>query len=141
MANPSIRGHSGRIKFFQDGQDAGIVNLTSVNINQESTFMKSYYVGQAEPECDQAIEGWTGDVEAEVKDATIDKLIDALVTNNLNGIGISDYSFVSTELYGDGSTQSYVYYDVVFKMSRKQEGLQGKITKRLEFQAAGRKAL
>jgi hypothetical protein len=137
----SIRGHQGKLSFFQDGADASIVNLTSVEINQDSTFMRSNYVGQAEPEGDQAVEGWSGSVEAEVKDATIDKFIDALVTNNLNGIGVSDYTFVSTENYADGTTQSYVYYDVQFKTSRKQEGLQAKITKRLEFQASGRKAL
>lgn len=103
--------------------------------------MRSYYVGAPEPESDQAIEGWSGDVEAEVKDANLDEFIDALITNNLNGIGVSDYTFTSTELYADGTTKSYVYYDLVMKMSRKQEGLQAKMTKRLEFQASGRKPL
>lgn len=141
MANPAIRGHQGQIKFYQDGGDVGIVNLTSVEANQDSTFMRSNYVGVAESEGDQVIEGWSGSVEAEVKDASIDLFIDALTTNNLNGIGVSDYTFTITELYGDGTTQSYVYYDCQFKMSRKQEGLQAKITKRLEFQSSGRKAL
>lgn len=137
----SIRGHQGQIKFFQDGAQVGFANITSVDINQDSTFMRSNYVGQPQPEGDQAIEGWSGSVEAEVKNAEIDTFIDALVTNNLNGIGVSDYTFVSTELYADGTTKSYVYYDVQFKMGRKQEGLQAKITKRLEFQASGRQAL
>lgn len=141
MANPSIRGHQGQIKFFQDGAQVAIVNLTSVNMNQDSDFMRSHYVGANEPEGDQTINGWSGDAEAEVKDASIDEFIDALITNNLNGIGISDYTVTSTELYADGTTKSYVYYDMQFKMSRKQEGLQSKITKRLEFQAAGRKPL
>lgn len=137
----SIRGHQGQIKFFQDGGQLNIVNLTSLDVNQDSTFMRSNYVGQPEPEGDQAIEGWSGSAEAEVKDASIDLMIDALVTNNLNGIGVSAYSFLTTELYADGTTQSYVYYDVQFKMGKKQGGLQEKITKRLEFQASGRKAL
>lgn len=141
MANPSIRGHQGQIAFFQDGADKGLANLTSVDINQDSNFMRSNYVGKPEPEGDQSIEGWSGSVDAEVKDATIDKLIDALVTNNLNGIGVSDYTFVHTELYSDGTQQSYVYYDVQFKMSKKQEGLQAKMTKKLDFQASGRKAI
>jgi len=141
MAKPSIRGHQGQIKFFQDGAQVAIANLTSCNIQQDSTFMLSYYTGAPEPESDQAIEGWSGDVEAEVKDASIDEFMDALITNNLNGIGVSDYTFTSTELYADGTTKSYVYYDCVFKMSRKQEGLQAKMTKRLEFQCSGRKAL
>lgn len=141
MANASLRGHQGQIKFFQDGALQGIVNLTSFERNQDSTFMRSNYVGQPEPEGDQAIEGWSGSVDAEVKDAGIDEFIDALVTNNLNGIGVSDYTFTETELYSDGTTKTYVYYDVQFKMGKKQEGLQAKITKRLEFQASGRKAL
>ncbi len=141
MANPSIRGHQGKIAFFQDGAQVDLVNLTSVDITQESTFMRSKYVGSPEPEGDQAMDGWTGSVDAEVKDSAIDDLIDALTTNNLNGIGISDYSFVSTELYGNGTTKSWVYYDCQFKMSKKQEGLQSKITKKLDFQASGRKPL
>lgn len=137
----SIRGHQGQIKLFQDGGDLGIVNLTSVDISQDSSFIKSYYVGQSEPENDQAMEGWSGTLEAEVKGDDVDKMIDALVTNNLNGIGVSDYSMISTELYADGTQSSYVYYGMVFKMSKKQGGLQEKITKRLEFSATGRKRL
>jgi len=141
MAGPSIRGHQGSIKFFQDGALVNMVNITSFECNQDSTFMRSNYVGQAEPEGDQAIEGWSGNADAEVKDASLDEFIDALTTNNLNGIGVSDYTFVLTENYPDGTTKSYVYYDVQFKMGRKQEGLQAKVTKRLEFQASGRKPL
>lgn len=141
MAGPSIRGHQGTWKIFQDGSLVNIVNLTSVEVNMDSTFMRSHYVGQPETEGDQAIEGWSGSAEAEVKDASVDEFIDALVTNNLNGIGVSDYTFVSTENYPDGTTKSYVYYDMQWKMSKKQEGLQSKMTKRLEFQAAGRKPL
>ncbi len=137
----SIRGHLGQFKIFENGALANIVNITSVDITQDATFSRSNYVGKSEPEGDQACDGWSGSLEAEVKDAEVDSFIDALVTNNLNGIGVSDYSFVTTELYSDGTSRSYVYYDAQFKMSRKQEGLQSKITKRLEFQASGRKAL
>lgn len=141
MANPSLRGHQGQISFFQDGAQIAFTAIKKVSLNQDSTFMRSYYVGQSEPEGDQAMEGWSGNAELEVKDASIDAFIDALVTNNLNGIGVSDYTFVSTELYADGTTKSYVYYDVQFKMSKEQGGLQEKMTKRLDFQASGRKAL
>jgi hypothetical protein len=137
----SIRGHQGQIKFFKDGGDQKLVNLTSVDINQDSNFMRSHYVGQALPEGDQSFDGWSGSVEAEVKGAEIDEFIDALVTDNLNGIGVGDYTMVSTELYSDGTTKSYVYFDMQFKTSRKQGGANEKITKRLEFQASGRKAL
>jgi hypothetical protein len=137
----SIRGHQGQISFFQNGQQVNFVAIKKVSLNQDSTFMRSYYTGQPEPEGDQAIEGWSGNVEAEVKDAGIDLFIDALVTNNLNGIGVASYTFVTTENYADGTTQSYVYYDVQFKMSKEQAGLQDKMTKRLDFQASGRQPL
>lgn len=138
----SIRGHQGQFKVFQDGALVPkIYNITNVDINQDSTFMRSNYVGQPEPEGDQAIEGWSGSLDMEVKDAGADEFIDALVTSNLAGIGVSDYAFVTTENYADGTSKSYVYYDVQFKTSRKNGGLQEKITKRLEFQASGRKPL
>lgn len=134
----SIRGHMGQFKIFADGNLQNIVNITSVDVNQDSTFSRSYYVGNPVGEGDQSIEGWSGTLEMEVKDAEVDKFIDALVTNNLSGIGVSDYTFQTIENYPDGRVQAYVYYDVQFKMSRRQSGLSEKITKRLEFQAAGR---
>ena len=134
----SIRGHLGQFKIYQDGAVTSIVNLTNVTVNQDSTFIRTNYVGQPVPEGDQAFEGWSGSCEAEVKDASIDQFIDGLVTNNLNGIGISNYTFVITELYSDGTQSSYVYSDVQWKMGRKQGGLQEKITKHLDFQASFR---
>ena len=138
MANPSIRGHKGQFKIFENGQLTNIVDITSVDISQDSTFSRTMYVGRAIPEGDQAIEGWSGSLDLEVKDASVDEFIDALVTNNLNGIGVSDYTFLTTEEYGDGTTANYVYSDVQFKMSKKQSGLSEKMTKRLEFQASSR---
>jgi hypothetical protein len=137
----SIRGHQGKIKFFKDGGDLKILNITSLDINQDSNFIRSNYVGNPIPEGDQSFEGWSGSIDAEVKGSEIDDLIDALVEDNLNGIGVSDYTFVSTEEYSDGTSRSYVYFDCQFKMSRKNGGQQEKITKKLDFQASGRKAL
>lgn len=137
----SIRGHQGKFTVFRDGAPQPIINLTNVDVNQDSSFMRSYYVGQSEPESDQAVEGWSGSIECEVKDSSIDDFIDALITNNLNGIGVSDYAFVVTENYADGTSKSHVYYDIVWKMSRKSGGLQEKVTKRLEFQASGRRVI
>lgn len=137
----SIRGHQGTLKIFKDGALQNIVNLTSVDISQDSSFSRSFYVGSQVPEGDQSMEGWSGSVEAEVKDASIDEFIDALVTDNLNGIGVGDYTFISTENYADGTTKSYVYFDVQWKMSKRQAGLNEKMTKKLDFQASGRLAL
>lgn len=137
----SIRGHVGSIKVFENGAVANIVNILNVDINQDSSFSRSFYVGKTTGEGDQTIEGWSGSMEAEVKDAAIDEFIDALVTNNLNGIGVSDYTLVTTENYPNGTTKSYVYFDCQFKMSKRQAGLTEKMTKRLEFQCSGRQPL
>lgn len=137
----SIRGHQGSFKIFQDGSLQNIVNITKVDVNQKSDFMQSNFVGNPIPEGDQSIQGWEGSIDLEVKDDEVDKFIDALVLNNLNGIGVSDYTFISTENYADGRTVSYVYYDCQFKMSKSQEGAQSKMTKKLDFQAAGRERL
>lgn len=137
----SIRGHLGQIKFYKNGALLKIVNCTSFEVSMDSAFSRSYYTGQQESEGDQAIEGWSGNADFEVKDPSIDDFIDALVTDNLNGIGVSDYSFSLTENYPDGTTRNYGYFDCQFKMSRKQQGLQTKVTKRLDFQAASRRKL
>ena len=137
----SIRGHAGQFKIFQDGALANIVDITKVSVAQDSSFSRSFYVGRPVPEGDQAIEGWSGSVDLEVKDAAVDEFIDALVQNNLNGIGVSDYTFMTTENYADGTSKSYVYFDVQWKMSRENGGLNEKITKKLDFQASGRQAL
>jgi hypothetical protein len=137
----SIRGHQGQFKIFKDGALQDIVNLTKVSIAQDSSFSRAFYVGNPIGEGDQVMEGWSGSIDAEVKDAAIDEFIDALVEDNLNGIGVSDYTFVSTENYADGTSKSYVYFDCQFKMSREQAGMNEKMTKKLDFQASGRKAL
>lgn len=137
----SIRGHQGQFKIFENGSLVNILNLTKVDVNQDSTFSRAFYVGNAVGEGDQTIEGWSGSCEMEVKDAEADLFIDALINNNLNGIGVSDYTFITTENYADGTSQSYVYFDCQFKLSRRSGGLNEKITKTLEFQASGRKAL
>ena len=134
----SIRGHQGQFKIFQDGSLQNIVNITKVDINQKSDFVQSMYVGSPVPEGDQTIMGWEGSIDLVVKDSEVDTFIDALVTNNLNGIGVSDYTFISTENYADGRSTSYVYFDCQFKMSKSQEGLQSKMTKKIDFQASGR---
>jgi hypothetical protein len=137
----TIRGHQAQFKIFENGSLKDIINVTKVTVNQDSSFSRSYFVGAAEPVGDQTIEGWSGSVDLEVGDKNVDTFIDALIANNLNGIGVSDYSFIVTENYPDGQTQSHVYYDVQFKMSRDAGGLNAKITKKLDFQASGRKAL
>lgn len=141
MANPSIRGHKGQFKIFENGNLVNIVDITSVDVSQDSSFQRTFYVGRPVAEGDQSIEGWSGSAELEVKDASVDEFIDALVTNNLNGIGVSDYTFLTVEEYGNGTRQSYVYFDVQWKMSKRQSGLTEKMTKRLEFQASGRQKL
>ena len=138
---PTIRGHQGTFKVYQDSVEKVFDTITRVSVNQDANFIKSFYVGSRYPEIDVSQEGWSGQFEMEVKNDNIDLFIDALITNNLNGIGISDYSFVCTEKYDDGTIASYVYFNCAFKMSKDQSGLNEKIVKRIEFVAAGRQRL
>ena len=105
---------------------------------KDSSFSRTNYVGRALPEGDQSQEGWSGSIDLEVKDSSVDKFIDALINDNLNGIGVSEYTFIDTELYKDGTSASYVYFDCQFKMSNSTRGLSEKMTKRLEMQCSGR---
>jgi hypothetical protein len=80
-------------------------------------------------------------MDAEVKDDAIDQFIDALVNQNLAGIGVEDITVLSEEYYPDGRVASYVYFDCQFRMSKSIAGLTEKQTKRLDFQASGRQRL
>lgn len=137
----SLRGHQGQVKFFKNGKEVLLAAITKVDANQDSTFSRAHYVGQRIPEGDQAIDGWSGSVDMEVKDSALDDMIDELVTDNQNGIGVADYTMVISENYGDGQTSSHVYYDLQLKMSKTMAGLNDKMTKKLDFQASGRLAL
>lgn len=134
----SIRGHQGLFKAYQDGKEIVIDTITSVSVNQDSSFSRSMYVGNPVPEGDQVMEGWSGSIDMEVKNDVVETFIDALVTNNLNGIGVSEYAFISTENYPDGTSSSYLYFDVQWKMGKSQSGMNEKIKKTLSFQASGR---
>lgn len=134
----SIRGHQAHFKIYENGEEKTITTINRVSVNQDSNFSRAFYVGNPIGEGDQTIEGWSGQMEMEVKDDTVESFIDGLVTSNLSGIGVSDYTFIVTEYYPDGTFSSYVYYDCQFKMSKDQGGLNDKVTKRMDFQAAGR---
>jgi hypothetical protein len=135
---PSIRGHQGQFNIYQDGGQVQVVAIKTVDVNQDSGFITSNYVGDPLVENDQSIDGFSGTAEMEVKDNVVETFLDALITNNLNGIGVSAYTFVVTENYPNGTISSYAYFDVVWKLSRRQAGQQEKVTKKLDFKAAGR---
>jgi hypothetical protein len=134
----SIRGHQALFKVYENGSEHVIDTITSVSVNMDSNFSRSMYVGNPIPEGDQSVEGWSGSIDMEVKNDVADAFIDALITNNLNGIGVSDYTFLTTENFPDGTSASYVYFDCQWSLSKSQSGLSDKVTKSLSFQASGR---
>lgn len=137
----SIRGHQGRIRILRNGGDSEIIHITSADINQDSTFSRSFYVGNPIPEGDQSVEGWSGSMELEVKNAKVDELIDAMVSGQLAGIGVEDVAYMIDELYADGTLSSYVYFNVQIRMSKRVSGQTEKQTKRVDFQSSGRQRL
>lgn len=134
----SIRGHQGVVKLFTSGQLEDIVNILSAEVNQDSTFSRAFYVGKTIGEGDQTVEGWSGTMDLEVKGPEVDDFIDALIANNLAGVGVDEITVIMEERYSDGTIRAYVYYDMQFKMSKRQPGMTEKVTKRLEFQSSGR---
>jgi hypothetical protein len=134
----SIRGHQATFKFYENGSEVVVDTITGVSVNQDSNFSRAFYVGAPIPEGDQTIEGWSGSFDMEVKDDRIETFLDALITNNLNGIGVSDYTFITTENYPNGTSASYVYFDCQFSLNKTQSGLNEKVTKAVNFQASGR---
>ena len=134
----SIRGHQTSLKITKNGGDTDIVDVTRFEFNQDSTFSRTNYLGRPVAEGDQTQEGWSGSMDMEVKDETVDDMIDAMITENLAGLGIEEINILHTENYADGTTKSWVYFDMQFKMSGTNAGLTEKNTKRLEWQASGR---
>jgi hypothetical protein len=133
----SIRGHQTAVKLFKAGQQVGVLPMTGFTANQDSDFSRSEYLGQQFPEGDQTQKGWSGSIDTEVKSAVVDELIDAIITQNLNGIGVEEITIVDTENYDDGTSKSYVYFDVQLKMSKDMRGKE-KVAKKLDWQASGR---
>lgn len=138
MANPSIRGHQGYFKMYRDGVEIRLDSVTRVSISMDSNFSRQLYVGNPIPEGDQTVEGWSGTIEMQVKNAFIEDFIDALIAANLSGINVSDNIFMSQEFYSDGSSRTYAYRDCQFRLSKDQGGLAEKTMKRLDMQASQR---
>lgn len=134
----SIRGHMATFKLYENGTEVVLDGITNVSVNQDSSMTRSFYVGAPVGEGDQSIEGWSGSFDMEVKDDRIEKFLDALITNNLNGIGVADYTFIVSEQYPNGTRSDYVYFDCQFTLGKTQAGLNEKITKSISFQASGR---
>ena len=138
MATPTIRGHRAYVRFYLNGEERRIDTVTRFSVSEDSSFSRQYFVGSAIPQGDQSIDGWSGSFDAQVSNDVVDAMIDAILQPNQAGIAIPDITIVATEQYTDGTTSSYVYYDLQFRMSKDQGGLQEKVTKRLDFQASGR---
>jgi len=140
MGNPSIKGHQISIEFFQDGKKVVIDTITNVTVNQDSNFTRSQYVGNPIPEGDQTFSGWSGSFDLEVKGPELDELMEAITSQNYNGVGISDLAILETENYSDGRTASFLHMDTQLKLSKTGQGNQ-KVTKRLDFQSSFRKKI
>lgn len=137
----SIRGQMGQLRLLKAGNIVAIVDITKFTVNMDSTFMRTHYAGKAIPEGDQSIDGFSGNIDTEVKDAAMEDFIDAIVTQNYVGVGVEECALVLTETYPDGSDTNYMYNDVQFKYSRDNAGANEKVTKKLDFQAGSRTKL
>lgn len=141
MSTPTIRGHQTALKVIKDGKQVTIDTITDFSVDMDSTFMRSKFVGRAIPEGDQAIEGWSGSMNMEVRNSEVEEIIDALVTANLNGIGITEFILLDTENYADGSSVTYAYMDVQLGYGKQAKGFDAKVTKSVKFQSSFRQKI
>lgn len=137
----TIRGHQTQIRILEDGNVSNIIEITKFTSKMDNTFMRSRFVGNPIPQGDQSIDGWSGNAALEVSNDTVEKFIDALVTNNLSGIGVKDYALVDTEMYDDGTSASYLYSDVQWALSKEAGSFDTKVTKSLDWQASYRQRI
>ena len=45
----SIRGHQGQFKIFENGELTNVIDLTGVDVNQDSDFIRTEFVGRPQP--------------------------------------------------------------------------------------------
>lgn len=138
MANPSSRGHQALFKVFKNGEEIVIDTIMKVSVAMDSSFSRHFYVGNPIPQGDQTVEGWSGSFDMEVTNDVVEEFIDGLITNNLNGFGFTDDTFLIREEFSDNTVATYIYVDCQFKLSTEIGTLKDKITKRIDFQAATR---
>ena len=134
----TIRGHQASFRIFKNGVEQVFDAITRVSVSEESSLERKAYVGRPTTESDKSHMGWSGSFEMEARNKLIEDFMDALITDTLNGIGVTDYSFTITEIYGDGSRAAHVYTNCLFKYGREQTGLDNKVTKSIEFIASQR---
>lgn len=137
----TIRGHQSEVRLLKDGQLVNILHMTKFSAKMDNTMMRSRFVGQSVPMGDQSIDGWSGNAAFEVADDQIEQFIDALVTGNLAGVGVSDYSLIDTEYYADGSSASYLYTDIQWAYSKEVGSFDTKTTKSMDWQASFRQRI
>ena len=115
MPNATLRGHQALFKIYRNGTEEIFDAITKVSISQDASFSRHLYVGNPIPESDVVYMGWTGSFETEARNATIEDFLDALVTNNLNGINVDRCHFIIRESYVDGTQNAHLYQNCFFQ--------------------------
>ena len=138
MPNPTIRGNSAQIRTIRNGEVINVGPITNFQSSMDSEFFRTFGVGDSVGKSDQAINGWTGRFDLELDNPGLSDFINDMVTENLNGVGLSDYVIVQTFFYSDGQSRSFAFTDCVFRYSENVPTNQGKITASVDFQASRR---
>ena len=107
----SIRGDKGQVRVLENGGLVGVYEFTGFSANEDQSVLKSYYVGQTEPEIDKSVMGYSGSFTIEVKNDTMERLIfrqNEAIKNNNNRPNIS--IVVVKEYGGNGASPSSTLY-------------------------------
>lgn len=134
MGTPSIKSHQYALEMYRGGKKIIIDTITNVSVNQDADFSRSQYVGNPIGEGDTTYNGNSGSLDMEVKGPEADDLLQAIVTENYNGVGITDVALLETENYSNGVVATWLHLGVQLKMSKTAQG-NSKVTKRIDFQS------
>lgn len=141
MSAKTIQGRDTQIRLFRNGALIDIVEITQFESKEDADFKRSEYLGNTGTVGDTTFKGWSGSMEAETKNATIDDLIDALIEENLGRLNVDDITIQDTENYRDGTKAAWVYYGIQLKYSKNAANRDDKVKKKIEWQADSRKRI
>lgn len=108
----AVTGKDAQIVFLQDGipkliQDV-VVSSSAEPILSEIT---QKHLGTSDVDVDVEHEGWKGELEASVKDGTLDGILDTTIGKiRLRVPGVLNY--VETLRFRDGTSSTYTYPDI-----------------------------
>ena len=137
----SIRGDQGNLVVLENGSRVGVFEYTGFTYNEKQSLHESFYIGRKEPELDKSIMGYAGSLNVEIKNSTIEDLIERQNEAIKAKSGIPFIALVVTFEYGDNGapTSSYLFSGCILNLDSVNVGNLGeKISLSISFSATNK---